>query len=63
MISKKKKLKTMTQIMLTLSIGLPEPFNIRPSISSETGVRKMSPVNSQDVFLASIPAVPSKTWN
>lgn len=32
-----------------------------PSMSSETGVRRMSPVNSQLVFLASIPEVPSNT--
>lgn len=32
-----------------------------PSMSSETGVRNMSPVNSQLVFLASMPAVPSNT--
>ena len=32
-----------------------------PSMSSETGVRKMSPVNSQLVFLASMPDVPSNT--
>ena len=35
---------------------------VLPSMSSETGVRKMSPVNSQAVFLASIPDVPSNTW-
>ncbi len=46
-----------------LSIGLPEPLKTRPSISSETGVLKMSPVNSHTVFFASIPEVPSKTWN
>ena len=46
-----------------LSMGFPDPLKIRPSMSSETGVRKMSPVNSQVVFLASIPDVPSKTWN
>ena len=44
-----------------LSMGFPEPLKIRPNMSSETGVRKMSPVNSQVVFLASIPDVPSKT--
>lgn len=33
-----------------------------PSISSDTGVRRISPVNSQDVFLASIPDVPSNTY-
>lgn len=36
--------------------------NRLPSISSDTGVRRMSPVNSQDVFLASIPDVPSNTY-
>lgn len=30
-------------------------------MSSETGVRRISPVNSQEVFLASIPEVPSNT--
>lgn len=33
-----------------------------PSISSDTGVRRISPVNSQDVFLASMPDVPSNTY-
>ena len=33
-----------------------------PNISSDTGVRRMSPVNSQVVLLASIPEVPSNTW-
>ncbi len=33
-----------------------------PSMSSDTGVRMMSPVNSHAVFLASIPEVPSNTW-
>lgn len=32
-----------------------------PNISSDTGVLKMSPVNSHNVFLASIPEVPSNT--
>lgn len=32
-----------------------------PSMSSDTGVRRMSPVNSQAVFLASMPDVPSNT--
>lgn len=31
-------------------------------MSSDTGVRMMSPVNSHAVFLASIPEVPSNTW-
>ena len=43
------------------SMGLPEPLKTRPSMSSETGVRRMSPVNSHTVFLASIPDVPSNT--
>ena len=33
-----------------------------PSMSSDTGVRRMSPVNSQVVFWASIPEVPSNTY-
>lgn len=33
-----------------------------PSMSSDTGVRRMSPVNSHAVFLASMPDVPSNTW-
>lgn len=33
-----------------------------PSMSSDTGVRRISPVNSQAVFLASMPDVPSNTW-
>jgi len=33
-----------------------------PSMSSETGIFIISPVNSQDVCLASIPDVPSKTY-
>lgn len=44
-----------------LSIGFPEPLKTLPNISSDTGVLKMSPVNSQSVFFASIPDVPSKT--
>ena len=44
-------------------MGLPEPLKTRPSMSSETGVRRMSPVNSHIVFLASIPDVPSNTWS
>jgi hypothetical protein len=32
-----------------------------PNMSSDTGVRRMSPVNSQVVFWASIPEVPSNT--
>ena len=48
--------------MPTLSMGLPDPLKIRPSISSDTGMVKTSPVNSTRVFLLSIPLVPSKTW-
>ena len=44
-----------------LSIGFPDPLNTLPSMSSDTGVRRMSPVNSHVVFFASIPDVPSKT--
>ena len=33
-----------------------------PNISSDTGMRKISPVNSQVVCFASIPDVPSKTF-
>ena len=32
-----------------------------PSMSSDTGVLRMSPVNSQVVYFASIPDVPSNT--
>ena len=45
-----------------LSMGFPDPLKILPSMSSDTGVRRMSPVNSQVVFWASMPEVPSKTW-
>ncbi len=45
-----------------MSTGFPLPLNTLPSISSLTGVRKISPVNSHTVFLASIPDVPSNTW-
>jgi hypothetical protein len=45
----------------TLSMGLPDPLKIRPSMSSDTGIVKTSPVNSTRVFLLSIPLVPSKT--
>ena len=37
-------------------------FQHLPNISDDTGVLKMSPVNSHVVCLASIPEVPSKTW-
>lgn len=43
-------------------MGFPEPLNTRPSISSETGIFKVLPVNSTRVFLASMPEVPSKTF-
>jgi hypothetical protein len=42
-------------------MGFPEPLKILPNISSETGVRRISPVNSTVVYFASMPAVPSKT--
>lgn len=45
-----------------LSIALPDPSKIRPSISSDTPSFKLSPLNSTFVFLTSIPGVPSKTW-
>lgn len=35
----------------------------KPNMSSETGILKMSPVNSHVVCLASIPDVPSNTCN
>ena len=44
------------------SIGLPEPLKMRPSMSFETGVRMISPVNSSLVFRLSMPEVPSNTW-
>ena len=37
--------------------------NSLPNMSSDTGIRRISPVNSQVVCLASIPDVPSNTWN
>mmetsp|Transcript_12140 Transcript_12140/g.39921 ORF Transcript_12140/g.39921 Transcript_12140/m.39921 type:complete len:267 (+) Transcript_12140:696-1496(+) len=43
------------------SIGFPDPLKTRPSISCATGVIITSPVNSNDVSLLSIPAVPSNT--
>jgi hypothetical protein len=46
----------------TLSMALPEPSKMRPSMSSATGERRMSPENSQTVCFASMPEVPSKTW-
>lgn len=54
--------KSSAKIGGPLSIGFPEPLNTLPNISSDTGVLKMSPVNSHNVFLASIPEVPSKTY-
>lgn len=45
-----------------LSIALPDPLNIRPNMSSETGILRVSPVNSTCVALASTPCVPSKTY-
>ena len=44
-----------------LSMALPEPLKTRPSMSSETAIRRISPVNSQVVCLASMPEVPSNT--
>jgi hypothetical protein len=46
-----------------LSIGFPDPLNTRPSMSSETGMFRVLPVNSTRVFLASMPEVPSKTYD
>lgn len=42
-------------------VGQSGQGNNSPSMSSDTGVLMMSPVNSQVVCLASIPAVPSNT--
>ena len=44
------------------SIGFPLPLKMRPSMSLDTGVFRISPVNVHDVCLLSIPLVPSKTW-
>ena len=44
-----------------LSIGLPEPSKIRPSMSSDTGIFRFWPVNSTVVLRVSTPVVPSKT--
>ena len=44
-----------------LSIGLPEPLKMRPSMSSETGVVRMLPENSTAVPSVSMPDVPSNT--
>lgn len=43
-----------------LSIGTPDPLNALPSISSEIGICRVEPVNSQCVYKLSIPDVPSK---
>jgi len=43
-------------------MGMPDPLKIRPNISSETGMRKSSPVNWTVVFFTSIPEVPSNTY-
>ena len=43
------------------SIGRPDPLNMRPSMSSDTAIRRMSPVKLHLVCLLSIPAVPSNT--
>lgn len=53
--------KSSARIGGPLSMGFPEPLKTRPNMSSDTGVLKISPVNSQTVFLASIPDVPSNT--
>ena len=45
----------------TLSIGLPEPLKMRPSMSSDTGVVRILPENSTEVLVLSIPEVPSNT--
>jgi len=45
-----------------LSIGLPEPLKVRPSISQEIGILSTSPVNSQNVSRLSMPLVPSNIW-
>ena len=37
----------------TLSIGLPEPLKMRPSMSSDTGVVRISPENSTEVLVLS----------
>src|SRR5579859_5810474 len=42
-------------------MGTPEPLKIRPNMSSETAIRRSSPVNWTVVFLTSMPEVPSKT--
>lgn len=37
--------------------------SVLPNMSSDTGVLRISPVNSHNVCLASIPEVPSNTYN
>lgn len=44
-----------------LSMAVPDPLKMRPTMSSLTGMRIMSPTNSTRVALTSIPLVPSKT--
>lgn len=44
--------------------NIPQYYNMKfnsPNISSDTGTRRISPVNSHVVCLASIPDVPSNT--
>jgi hypothetical protein len=41
-------------------MGVPDPLNDLPSISSEIGILRVDPVNSQWVYKLSIPEVPSK---
>ncbi len=43
-----------------LSIGVPDPLNALPNISSEIGIYIVWPVNSQWVYKLSMPEVPSK---
>jgi len=45
-----------------LSMGIPEPLNYLPNISSAIGIFNVSPVNSQWVYKLSIPEVPSKIY-
>lgn len=42
-------------------MALPDPLNVRPSISSEIAILSTSPVNSQCVWRLSMPSVPSNT--
>jgi hypothetical protein len=41
-------------------MGTPDPLKDLPNISSEIGIFKVDPVNSQWVYKLSIPDVPSK---